>query len=160
MKKEILITFDEYNSRNELEESDRLLLAEAEKALDKSYSPYSNFKVAAAALLHNEQIISAANQENASYPAGICAERNLLAAVSAMHPGAVINTIAITYLPLQGKSNRPVSPCGICRQSIAEYQSRQNKPVRIVLAGLEGCIYIMSSADALLPLTFSSQDLV
>lgn len=159
MKKEIIVVYEEFADRAVLDEIDKQLLNEADKALAKAYAPYSNFHVAAAALLENNEIISAANQENASYPAGICAERNLLATVSAIHPGVSIQSIAITYQPLQGESNHPISPCGICRQSILEYQTKQKKPVRIILAGQQGKIFIMPSVESLLPFSFSAADL-
>ena len=157
--KEIKFNYSQYESMDELSNNDAFLLSEARKVTKYAYAPYSNFQVGAFALLENGKTVSGTNQENASFPAGICAERTLLSAASSIYPGVGIDTIAITYHNLHGKSARPVSPCGICRQSFIEFQERTKKPFRIILAGMEGQILVIENAKDLLPLVFSAYDL-
>jgi cytidine deaminase len=151
--------FEEYNSAEELNASDILLLDKAKQATANAYAPYSNFKVASAARLINGEVITATNQENASYPAGICSERNLLAVASSLYPFVAIETIAITYKNENGESDHPISPCGICRQSLLEYEERMKHPIRLILSGMAGKIFIINAAKSLLPLSFTSSDL-
>jgi cytidine deaminase len=99
------------------------------------------------------------NQENASYPAGICAERTLMSVASTLFPNVAIQTIAISYDNLKGKSDHPISPCGICRQSLVEFQQRTNHPIRIILGGMEGKVQVIENAANLLPFSFSADDL-
>jgi cytidine deaminase len=115
--------------------------------------------VGAVAKLSNGETVTGTNQENASYPAGICAERVLLSTAASQYPGLGIDTIAISYNNLKGKSNKPVSPCGICRQSFAEFQQRTKTPIRIILSGMEGQVLVIENAAFLLPLVFGSDDL-
>jgi cytidine deaminase len=157
--KEIQFKYAQYDSIDELSKNDAFLLDEARKVTKYAYAPYSNFQVGAFALLENGKTISGTNQENASFPAGICAERTLLSAASSLYPGVGIDTMAISYHNLHGKSSRPVSPCGICRQSFIEFQERTKKPFRIILAGMEGQILVIENAKDLLPLVFSSDDM-
>src|ERR1044071_8619289 len=134
MKEEYKFSFDVYNSINELPQQDASLLKLAMEATTHSYAPYSNFHVGAMARLSNGALVSGTNQENASFPVGICAERVLLSAASSLFPDVSINTIAITYNNLKGPSNHPISPCGICRQSLEEYEARFGN-IRLILAG-------------------------
>ncbi|RXK85559.1 cytidine deaminase [Filimonas effusa] len=160
MNKQLVFEFEEYNSISELNTDDAQLLQQAREATGTAYAPYSNFRVAAAALLENGKVLTATNQENASYPAGICAERALLATVGALFPGMPIITMAISYHNVNnGSSDQPVSPCGICRQTLMEYEGRTHKPIRIVLSGMEGKVYLVKEANMLLPLGFTSKDL-
>jgi cytidine deaminase len=154
-KKDFHFTFDIYDSINELPESEGLLLQAARIATKNSYAPYSNFNVAAAAQLSTDEIISGTNQENASFPVGICAERVLLSIISSLHPAAFINTVAIAYHNLNGESNQPISPCGMCRQAFAEYETRTGKSFRLLLSGMEGTVFVIDKASQLLPLSFS-----
>ena len=131
----------------------------ANTARQRAYAPYSNFLVGAVAILKNGETVTGTNQENASYPAGICAERVLLCAAASRYPGIGIETIAIAYNNLKGKSEHPVSPCGICRQSLTEFQHRTKLPIRIILSGMEGEVQVIENAGYLLPLVFSSDDL-
>src|SRR5450631_892536 len=123
-KTEYKFSFDVFDSIGELPEIDALLLSEARKATQYAYAPYSRFRVGAAAKLANGKTVIGTNQENASYPAGICAERVLLSSVSSQYPGIAIEAIAVTYQNENGHSDRPISPCGICRQSLQEYEHR------------------------------------
>ena len=148
-----------YDSIDELNNEDAMLLSEARKVTQFAYAPYSNFKVGALAKLENGKTVSGTNQENASFPAGICAERTLLSTASSLFPGVGIETIAISYNNLNGKSDRPVSPCGICRQSLVEFQDRTKKQIRIILSGMEGEVQVIENVKDLLPLVFGANDL-
>ena len=159
IKKELPFTVEIYTSSEELNRTDADLLTQARTVTKKAYAPYSNFKVGAAAVLEDGTIITGTNQENASYPVGICAERVLLSAVASQFANAGILTMAISYDNLNGESNHPISPCGICRQSLAEYEERTHQPIRIILSGLKGEVYIIEKANHLLPLTFSLWDM-
>jgi cytidine deaminase len=142
-----------------LEPADALLLDAAHKTTANAYAPYSNFRVGAAIRLINGQILTGSNQENASYPTGICAERVTLSAASATYPGIAITSLALTYINESGDSNHPISPCGICRQTLAEYEQRFGQAIRLILGGSSGKIYIINRATDLLPFAFSSQEL-
>jgi cytidine deaminase len=142
-----------------LDERDRLLLEEARKALSHAYSPYSKFRVGAALRLSNGKILTGSNQENASFPAGICAERVALSAASSVFPDMAITDMSLTYINSSSLSERPISPCGICRQSLAEYEQRFGKPIRLIMGGISGEIFIVNRATDLLPFAFSSQEL-
>jgi cytidine deaminase len=159
VKEELKFTIEVYESSDELNEDDAFLLSEARSVTQFAYAPYSNFQVGAVAKLVNGEIVTGTNQENASYPAGICAERSLLAAAASQHPGVAIETMAVTYNNLKGDSNTPVSPCGICRQSLSEFQNRFQKPIRIILSGMKGKVQIIDNAGYLLPLAFTSENL-
>ena len=159
-KTESILTVLEYDSIEELNADDSWLLTEARSATQFAYAPYSNFNVGVAGRLANGEIVIGSNQENASYPAGICAERVLLSSVASQHPNVAIDTIAISYNNLKGNSDSPISPCGICRQSLAEYQQRTKSPIRLILSGMEGKVQIIGNAGQLLPLAFGSEDLI
>lgn len=148
-----------YESIDALSEVDHFLLSEARKVTSEAYAPYSEFQVGAFALLINGKNVSGTNQENASYPAGICAERTLMSAASVLYPGVGIDTIAISYHNLKGISNKPISPCGICRQSFIEFQMRTAHPIRIILSGMSGAVQIINNASDLLPLVFTADDM-
>ncbi len=158
-KKKFHFSFDVYSSEKELNNDDADLLMKARDTTGQAYAPYSNFKVAAVAKLSNGEFIIGTNQENASYPAGLCAERVLLASVASRYPGIPIDTIAISYHNYNGESNRPVSPCGICRQSLLEYEERTNQPIRLILSGMNGDVIVVEKASQLLPLSFGGEDL-
>lgn len=158
-KEEVRFGYDIYDSIKDLTAEDAALLQSARDVTQKAYAPYSNFQVGAFAKLTNGETIAGTNQENASYPVGICAERALLAAASMLHTNVPIHTMAIAYHNLNGESDHPVSPCGMCRQYIAEYETRTNQPIRLILSGMSGRVYIIESAGLLLPLSFGSSDL-
>jgi cytidine deaminase len=158
-KKEYQFSFEVYDSIETLKEEDASLLKEAQKITEQAYAPYSRFRVGAVAILANGKKISGTNQENASFPAGICAERVLLSASSSIYPGIPVKTIAISYSDDHERSNHPISPCGICRQSLLEYEIRLKQPIRLVLGGMKGKVYIIPEAGALLPLAFTSEEL-
>jgi cytidine deaminase len=156
---EFKFNFQVYKSIDELNNEDAELLKEARKVTQFAYAPYSNFKVGAFAMLVNGKTVSGTNQENASFPAGICAERTLMSTAASLYPDTGIKTIAISYNNLDGISDKPISPCGICRQSFIEFQERTKCPIRIILSGLEGKVQIIENAADLLPLVFSATDM-
>ena len=155
----ISFEFEVYDSIDQLTEEDAWLLDEAKNITKIAYAPYSHFQVGAMARLTNGKTVAGSNQENASYPVGLCAERVLLSAASSLYPGVPVDSIAISYHTENGSSNRPITPCGICRQSLVEYESRLQHPIRLILGGMEGKIFIIPKAKMLLPLGFSEEDM-
>lgn len=151
-KIEIQIELTQY-LLEELSIEDKELILASKNALKLSHSPYSKFKVGCAIRLDNGQIVLGANQENASYPMCLCAEGTALAAVASQYPGHKIDKVAI-HVPI----DTPASPCGFCRQSFKEYETRMNKKFDYLLAGNID-IYCFHGIDNLLPLAFSSTDL-
>ena len=143
---------------DELSQSDRELVSAAMEATKGSYAPYSKFRVGAAARLANGLVFTGANQENAAFPSGLCAERTTLFAANAQYPDQPVLALAIAAR----KGNRfmptPISPCGACRQVISGVEDRFGHPVRILLYGTEG-IYECNGIDALLPLRFVDSDM-
>jgi len=158
-EKKFEFSFDVYDSIDELNADDRQLLIEARNVTGQAYAPYSNFHVGAAARLSNNKIVTGTNQENASYPIGICAERVLLSAVSSLYSGVPIEAMAVSYQSKKVKSDHPISPCGMCRQALQEFEGRTSNPIRLILGGLEGKVYVINSVSQLLPLAFSSEEL-
>ena len=148
-----------FDSDEELEIVDRKLLAHAREMTGKSYAPYSNFHVGAAVLLEDGTIVGGANQENASFPLCICAEQTALSHCGANHGEKSILKMAITVFSPNKKVDKPVSPCGACRQIILEYENRQEKPIDIILQGSEGAIFVFHGIKHLLPLSFDGTDL-
>ena len=159
--KEYSFTYTELENDSLLNKDDLMLLNKARAITANAYAPYSNFFVGAAALLANKEIVTSTNQENASFPVGICAERTLLSTITAVYGAIAIDTLAISYINQKTKeSNHPVSPCGICRQSLIEYQNRVHKPIRLILAGMQGKVIIINDASFLLPLNFAWKDML
>jgi cytidine deaminase len=152
-------SFEVYDSIDELGAEDQQLLTEARNVTEQAYAPYSNFRVGAAAKLENGKIVTGTNQENASYPVGICAERVLLSTVSSLYPDIPVTTMAVSYQSNKIKSDHPISPCGMCRQALLEFEGRTSKLIRLILAGIKGKIYVIRSASQLLPLAFGSEEL-
>lgn len=148
-----------YDSIEELPEDQQWLLNEAREVTEQAYAPYSHFQVGAVARLSNGEIVAGTNQENASFPVGLCAERVLLASVSSLFPRIPVETVAISYKGEGHASDHPISPCGICRQSLQEFESRVSHPIQLVLGGLTGPVYVIDSASRLLPLAFTSEEL-
>ena len=158
-EKEIRVAYSEYGSDGELPEADRALLETARKTTATAYAPYSHFRVGAAARLANGATVTGTNQENASYPAGICAERTLLSVAATQYPGIAIETLAISYDNENGVSDRPIAPCGICRQSLQEFEQRTGSAMRIILAGQSGKVLVLNQSGLLLPFAFSADEL-
>lgn len=159
IKEDYAFSFEVYGSIEELQQPDARLLNEARRVTQHAYAPYSHFRVGAIAQLDNGEIITGTNQENASFPIGLCAERVMLASAASLFPEVPIKTIAISYDNEKGQSNHPISPCGICRQSLLEYETKLKHPIRIILGGLAGKVYIIERAAMLLPLSFTADEL-
>jgi cytidine deaminase len=158
-KEAFQFTYEVYDSVEELNKQDAWLVNEAREVTSAAYAPYSNFNVGAVAKMANGEIVAGTNQENASYPVGICAERVLLSSAATLYPNVPIDTIAISYNNNNGESSHPISPCGMCRQSLVEYEERMKQPIRLLLSGMEGKVFIIQKANLLLPLSFGSDDL-
>lgn len=146
----------EYASLAELEPMDRQLVDRAIEATLGAYAPYSHFKVGAALLLDNGEIVIGNNQENAAYPSGLCAERVAIFYAGANYPASKVKAIAVTARSDNFIIGDTLSPCGACRQTIAEYEVKQREPIRIIMAAESGRVLIADSIDALLPLKFYS----
>lgn len=157
--KKFTFDYEEYDSIDDLSAADAHLITEARKATEIAYAPYSNFLVGAYALLNSGEFIKGSNQENASYPVGVCAERALLASVGQLFPNEPIVSMAISYNNLNGESNRPLSPCGMCRQALQEYEGRVHQPIRLLLSGMEGKVLVINKSTNLLPFSSSGDDL-
>ena len=159
-RKEIRIGFTEYESIAELEKDDALLLEEARSQTQNAYAPYSGFAVGAAARMSSGALIYGSNQENASFPAGLCAERVLLSNAASVFPGQPIRTLAISYNHHGHTNDEPISPCGICRQALQEYEHRVQEGIKLILAGQSGKIMVLDKASDLLPLPFKGDRLI
>lgn len=142
----------------ELSEEDRELVEAAKQATNGSYAPYSKFLVGAAARLQDGCIVTGANQENAAYPSGLCAERTALFAAGAQHPDQPVVSLAIAARKGKRFLSQPISPCGACRQVISGVEERYGTPIRILLYGTEG-ILVSDGISPLLPLRFVDEDM-
>jgi len=152
--------YEVYNDISELSEQDAWLLTEARTVTEQAYAPYSNFLVGAVAMMENGEVVAGTNQENASYPVGICAERVLLGTIATLHPKVPVTSIAISYNSADVKSDHPISPCGMCRQALVEYETRTAKSIRLILSGQEGKVFIIKTAQFLLPFAFTKSELL
>lgn len=159
--KKVTESFDylQYDDLQQLAPEDAALLVHAQQAVKHAYAPYSNFQVAAVVKLDNGETLTGTNQENASYPVGICAERTALSAASSVYPGVGIEAIAVSYRNENGEGSSPISPCGICRQTLREYEVRQGKPIRIILGGQTGPVWLIDSVKDILPFSFSADSM-
>lgn len=152
----ITSTLSVYDSIEDLPQDVHELMEKAFEAREKAYAPYSKFKVGAAVLLDNDEIITGSNQENASYPAGLCAERTAIFYAGAKHPDARFQKIAISAKSLNHRLVTPIPPCGSCRQAIAEYEVKQESPIEIFFMGETGKVVKANSLKELLPLVFDN----
>lgn len=153
--KVITIKYKELSSADELSKNDCKLLETAVQAADGAYAPYSRFHVGAAVLLDNGEIISAANQENAAYPSGLCAERTAIFYAHSKYPAVPILAIAVVA-KVDGKlTSTPTYPCGACRQVLNESQTRGGKPIKVII-GSTGKIEVIDSINDLLPFAFDN----
>jgi cytidine deaminase len=153
--REIHITFQEYNSIEEMNPEDRELAAEAIKGMTGAYAPYSHFHVGAAVRMSNGQIVRGANQENAAFPSGLCAERTAMFAASARYPDKDMLSIAIAGGVMGRLALEPVTPCGACRQVMAQYQAKSGKPMSVIMMSADK-IWKFEKVDDILPLIFNS----
>ena len=145
-----------YNDISELNEEDKYLMNKAIEARGKAYAPYSKFSVGAALLLDNGVIVLGNNQENAAYPSGMCAERVAIWRAGSEYPDMKVLKLAISASSSNSKVDKPVGPCGACRQSLSEYEIKQKQPFPILFMGEVGEIIKTDSLDALLPFSFDS----
>ena len=143
----------------ELSEIYKNLMDRSIEAQLNAYAPYSNFKVGAAILLEDGTIFTGNNQENSAFPSGLCAERVAIFACSAQYPNIKINVIAISSNLEKIDINTVLAPCGSCRQSMYEYESKQNKPIRVLLKGVDNEVVEFLSVSDLLPLVFQCDGL-
>jgi cytidine deaminase len=168
-KIQLAISLTAYASEADLPEAEQNLMDAARQATHKSYAPYSHFHVGAAVLLEDGTVSSAGNQENAAFPSGSCAEQSVIYWVGANYPERQIRAIAVVARPgeaLLGKYQkgdsalfRPVSPCGACRQSLLEYEHRQDAPIRLLMMQPGGGVVVSESISNLLPVKFGADDL-
>lgn len=145
-----------YDTLEELPQDIQSLMLKASQARDKAYAPYSNFAVGTALLLDNGEVITGSNQENASYPSGLCAERTAIFYSGAKFPDAKILKMAIIAGSKNKQTTKPIPPCGACRQSISEYEVKQNHPIEIYFMGEVGKVVKSHSLANLLPLVFDN----
>ena len=153
--REIKIAYQEFDSLDELNQEDLLLAKASIDATARSYAPYSNFNVGAALMYEDGELIQGSNQENAAYPSGLCAERTALFYASSRRPDTPIIALAIAAAQNGKLCDIPATPCGACRQVMAQYQTKGGRPMSVLLVGGEK-IWKFASVDDLLPLTFNS----
>lgn len=153
------ISYELFDSIEELSESDKVLCEKAKGALVTSHSPYSKFRVGTAILLTDDQVVLGSNQENVAYPSGLCAERVALFTIGANYPNAVIKTMAITAQTDNFKIVKPVTSCGACLQVMIEAEKRQNSPIEVVFYCIDGTILKVKSIKSLLPFGFAEDRL-
>lgn len=155
MKKTLSFNYEEFSSASRMLPEDQELVAAALDAQKGSYSPYSQFQVGAALRLANGLVVKGANQENAAYPSGLCAERVAMFWAGANYPDVPFDTLAIAGSDHGVLCESPASPCGACRQVMAEYQKKHKKPMKIILVGSKR-IRKFACVDDLLPFIFDS----
>jgi len=143
-----------YKNIDELEEVDKRLLLLAREASENAYAPYSRFNVGAALILQNGEIELGSNQENIAYPSGLCAERVAIFHSGAKHPDVPVIAMAITARAKDYKVDFPVMPCGSCLQAISEYERRFENPIRLILQGQGGDIFVANGVSTFLPFQF------
>lgn len=154
-KNKITTIIFQFEDISECPEDIQSLMADAIDARQKAYSPYSNFQVGAAVLLENGVVVTGSNQENASYPAGLCAERTAIFYAGSKYPHVKIKSIALSAGPKDKDNTEAVPPCGSCRQAIAEYEQKQKSPISIYFMGKSGEVKHVESLLSLLPLAFN-----
>ena len=160
--KEITITtqFKVFDSVQDLPDDIQDLMTQAVEVRKNAYAPYSKFRVGVAIVLDNGKIVLGSNQENAAYPSGLCAERVAIFYAGAVYPEAKILKMAITAASDTNQTTTPIPPCGSCRQSIAEYEIKQDTPIEIYFMGEIGVIYKSASLKNLLPFMFDKKFLL
>lgn len=154
MEKEIKIRYQVIASKEQLSDVERKLFEAAYEVRKNAYAPYSNFSVGCALLLENGEIVTGSNQENAAYPSGLCAERTAIFWTSANYPNQKIKKIFVIGGPNIGHSTIAIPPCGACRQSILEYEAKQEEPMEVYFTSVNGEIFKTNSIRDLLPFSF------
>jgi cytidine deaminase len=147
-------TIQQYTSATELFLEDQQLLNDAKAAVNTSYAPYSRFHVGCALILENGVIIKGSNQENIAYPSGLCAERVAIFHAGASYPDVPVRTMAITVKAEGYVVDKPITSCGACLQSMSEFELKFNKPMRIILQGETGNIWVADSLRTFIPFMF------
>ncbi len=142
----------------ELPKEERELVESAIAATDHAYAKYSNFRVGAAIRLSDGSVMIGANQENAAFPSGLCAERTAIFAAQAQYPEKAITMLAVAARNENGLLKEPVTPCGSCRQVMLEVEDRYQQPIKVLLYGTDG-VYVIDSAKDMVPLSFISENL-
>lgn len=150
-------TFSIFEAKNDLSSEIEILMDQAIAIRKNAYAPYSKFRVGCAILLDNEKVIMGSNQENAAYPSGLCAERVAIFQAGSIYPDAKILKMAISATSDEKPVLEPIPPCGSCRQSIAEYEIRQETPIEIFFMGERGPVYQSDSLRNLLPFMFDKK---
>ncbi|MFY7810782.1 MAG: cytidine deaminase [Flavobacterium sp.] len=150
-------SIDVYKSLEELEKVDQELMLKAIEIRKTAYAPYSNFEVGVALLLENGAIVLGNNQENAAYPSGLCAERVAIFAAACQYPNVKFLKIFISATSRTHQIEEPIPPCGACRQSISEYEIKQETPIKIYFMGAKGKVLVSESLKNLLPLMFDKK---
>ena len=145
-----------YSNLGELSTEDQMLMNKAIEARGNAYAPYSKFHVGAALLLDNREIVLGNNQENAAYPSGMCAERVAIWQAGSLFPGVKIKKLAISASSTITKVDKPIGPCGACRQTLSEYEINQKEPFPVIFMGEVGEIVKTPSLLSLLPFSFDS----
>ena len=157
MKKiEIIASATLYNDISELSTEDKALMSQAIESRETAYAPYSKFSVGAALLLDNNKIVLGNNQENAAYPSGMCAERVAIWKAGSDFPGVKIKKLAISASSKISKVDKPIGPCGACRQTLSEYEINQKEPMEVIFMGEYGEVVKTNSLLSLLPFSFDN----
>ncbi|WP_159950390.1 cytidine deaminase [Polaribacter septentrionalilitoris] len=155
-KIEISTSVTVFSNVSELPVDDKILMGKAVDARKNAYAPYSKFNVGAALLLDNGEIVLGSNQENAAYPSGMCAERVAIWKAGSTFPGVKIKKLAITASSTIAKVDKPVGPCGACRQTLSEFEINQKSPFDVIFMGEVGEVVKTASLLSLLPFSFDS----
>jgi cytidine deaminase len=158
-KRSNTFSYEVYDSESELPGELASLMKSASEARSAAYAPYSNFSVGAAVLLANGKVVIGSNQENAAYPSGLCAERVAVFSAASQFPGVHIKAIAIAVSDRSGGYSGPVSPCGNCRQVMAEYEHRSGSGIKLVMPGKGRSVLVVPDVAALLPFMFTPDHL-
>ncbi|NNE28505.1 MAG: cytidine deaminase [Saprospiraceae bacterium] len=147
-------TFVELEGENDLSDEDKVLLEQARKATKEAYAPYSSFHVGAALRTKHGAVVRGSNFENASYPLCLCAERSAIAAARSAYGSPKIDCMAITASTDKAELSNPVTPCGACRQVLFEVEQIQGSPLKLILEGKNGKIWVLKTVSDLVPLAF------
>ena len=155
-QKQLTLSYSEYDSLQQLPSADRELMEQAIAATSTAYAPYSRFHVGAAVRLADGTVLTGSNQENIAYPSGLCAERTVLFSAAAQHPQQAVATLAVVGRDAEGRLVE-ASPCGACRQVMAEFESRHGRPMELLCYLQGGKIRRITGVDSLLPFAFGAQ---
>jgi cytidine deaminase len=146
--------FSIYDSQSDLPSEINELMLLAQDAITRAYAPYSHFQVGAAVLLVNGKVVTGNNQENAAYPSGMCAERVAIWSAASQYPGIAVKKVVISVKSTLKQVNKPVAPCGACRQTLLEYEHNQKEPIEVFFMGETGKVVQAHSLKDLLPFAF------